>query len=484
MTVSNMNRSRLILPSWAGVVVAGAGLVSLLATYWDDAWHTDIGRDDATIPPHLWLYGSVAVAGLVVVWWWLRVLVATRSIVQVLRQAPLMVAAAGGAATLAAAPLDAMWHAQFGRDSVVWSPPHILVVFGSEAMILGVIAGTARSRQGVVEALLAALMLGGAVMMVIEYETDVPQFSAVYYLPILLLAGLMAGAVARAVVPLRAPVTAMVTVYVVFRLIAMGVLGLLDRSMPELPIAVLGLCVLDLPWRNNVLRYAAGAAAVSALAWLGSVAGLANRPVTLVAAVAVPALVVFGGALLGSGRRGGPVAAALVAAVVGGAGLVGGAGPARAHDPGQGETVLGVHVTGVSDGNGLLSITVEPTGSCSGLVPTRVVARRAGDTMTDALRADGDCKYAGAVRVPDDGRWFVYAEFQRGGEDAEVWLPLRADRAEAVTESRDLYRSAEATTSTKPVQIAAGVAVYAVGLALLGAGIVTALRRRAVVPVP
>jgi hypothetical protein len=31
------------------VVVAGAA--ALFATYWDDAWHTDLGRDDATIPP-------------------------------------------------------------------------------------------------------------------------------------------------------------------------------------------------------------------------------------------------------------------------------------------------------------------------------------------------------------------------------------------------------------------------------------------------
>jgi hypothetical protein len=35
------------------VVVAGSA--GLFATFWDDAWHTDLGRDQATIPPHLWL---------------------------------------------------------------------------------------------------------------------------------------------------------------------------------------------------------------------------------------------------------------------------------------------------------------------------------------------------------------------------------------------------------------------------------------------
>jgi hypothetical protein len=39
------------------VVVAGAA--ALFATYWDDAWHTDLGRDDATIPPHPLPCGSV-----------------------------------------------------------------------------------------------------------------------------------------------------------------------------------------------------------------------------------------------------------------------------------------------------------------------------------------------------------------------------------------------------------------------------------------
>jgi hypothetical protein len=47
------------------VVLAGAA--ALFATYWDDAWHTDLGRDSPTIPPHLLLYASVAVIGAVVV---------------------------------------------------------------------------------------------------------------------------------------------------------------------------------------------------------------------------------------------------------------------------------------------------------------------------------------------------------------------------------------------------------------------------------
>jgi hypothetical protein len=64
--------------SLLAVVVAGSA--GLFATYWDDAWHTDLGRDQATIPPHLLLYGSVAVIGEVVAAWGLAALRRTRSL--------------------------------------------------------------------------------------------------------------------------------------------------------------------------------------------------------------------------------------------------------------------------------------------------------------------------------------------------------------------------------------------------------------------
>lgn len=63
-------------PIGAWSVVAGA-VLGLFATYWDDGWHTIVGRDDALIPPHLLLYGSIAVVGVVLATWVVRVLVRT-----------------------------------------------------------------------------------------------------------------------------------------------------------------------------------------------------------------------------------------------------------------------------------------------------------------------------------------------------------------------------------------------------------------------
>jgi hypothetical protein len=50
-------------PAGLLALVVAAGSASLFATYWDDAWHTDLGRGGATIPPDLLLYGSMAIIG-------------------------------------------------------------------------------------------------------------------------------------------------------------------------------------------------------------------------------------------------------------------------------------------------------------------------------------------------------------------------------------------------------------------------------------
>lgn len=76
------------LPAGLLTVVVAAGAAGLFATYWDDAWHTDLGRDQATIPPHLLLYASMATIGAVVAAWGLGALRRGRSLAAVLRQRP------------------------------------------------------------------------------------------------------------------------------------------------------------------------------------------------------------------------------------------------------------------------------------------------------------------------------------------------------------------------------------------------------------
>ena len=136
------------------------------------------------------------------------------------------------------------------------------------------------------------LLFGNAIAVVFEYETDVPQFSETLYLPIFLATGLAVAWVARAAVPVRAPVTSMVLGYALVRLGIAAALAVLGRSGPDLPIAVLGFALVDLPLPRAVQRYAAGAAGASALGWAAAAAGLSSQSPDAVAVVALPTIVV------------------------------------------------------------------------------------------------------------------------------------------------------------------------------------------------
>ena len=58
-----MSMKSLSLPAGLGWLICGAGAAGIFATYWDESWHTDIGRDSFWTPAHLLLYGAMAVAG-------------------------------------------------------------------------------------------------------------------------------------------------------------------------------------------------------------------------------------------------------------------------------------------------------------------------------------------------------------------------------------------------------------------------------------
>ena len=136
-----------------------AKLVGAWGLGWDIQWHMTIGRDSFWIAPHLMIYGSV-VAGLALGWgvlayeWW-RGIPSTRGF---------RLAALGLVLVVLAAPIDDLWHRLFGLDVTLWSPPHLLALFGSAVSTLGCLAIAVevyplRSWAG-----RAALVLGGAIL--------------------------------------------------------------------------------------------------------------------------------------------------------------------------------------------------------------------------------------------------------------------------------------------------------------------------------
>lgn len=464
-----------VSPGVVGIVIA-AGFLSLFATYWDDAWHTDIGRDDALIPPHLLLYGAVAVIGTVVAGWGLLTLRRTRSVVAVLRQRPLLVSAAGGLVTLASAPADAAWHEAFGRDAVIWSPPHMLTVFGSLALLCGVLAGLRATAPKMIWWAGGALLLGSATMAVLEFETDVPQFSERLYLPVLLVAALYAVRLVRTLMPLRHAVTGAVFVYVVVRLSTTGVLLFTGHTAPDLPLGIIGLAAADLPWRRPLTSYAAGAAGISVTTLLAAVLGVASVSAEAVLLPALGAIAICAAMAARDADR--PAAAAGIAAMVPLVLPMAANDRAWAHDPGQGRVVGRVLMTVSTDGRGDTRLIAEFRDGCAGLDAGRVAARRAGRTVRGRLDGPpGGCRYTGRVRVEPSGLWFVYLETRTPSGRAEAWLPVDAAREGTVQDVKDLYLPAGRRPAGSG-QVVAGGALYLTGLAALALTLRPGVSRR------
>lgn len=460
---------RATVPVKLGWVVAPAGLLAVFATYWDEAWHTDVGRDTAWSTPHLLLYGSVAVVGIGVAVWGLRVLVAFRSIRRTITELPLLAASLGALGALVAAPIDAAWHEGYGRDSVLFSPPHMLVVLASTALVLGVLAGLPKP-AGALRATAGVLLLANAVAVVFEYEADVPQFTEVLYLPLLLLTGLAAVWVVSDAVPRRFPVTTVVAGYAMLRLAIAAGLMALGRSTPDLPIAVLGLAAYDLPFRRTSYRLIAATAATSALALGASASGVAS-PITVdVAVVAIPLVVLGVLAFLVHARRSG-IALLPVLFLASAAVSVLPVERASAHDPGQGEPVASSRMTAESDDAGQVTVTVRLGEKCDDLEPRSVVGRRAGQTISAPLDAVGQCTFQGAVALPEDGRWFVYSEFGYDGRAVEGWLPAEVGQSGRVQATRDLYLPAGEGVGINATQILLGGLIYALGIGLVAVGV-------------
>ena len=149
---------------------------------WDIQWHVTIGRDSFWIPPHLIMYASVVVV-LVVSFGVLaldtrralagRPPAGTIRVFGITGSRGFHLAAWGMALVILAAPIDDLWHRLFGLDVTLWSPPHLLGLFGAMVNTLGcLIIATevypARSRGRVAALVAGGALLYGGVRLVLE----------------------------------------------------------------------------------------------------------------------------------------------------------------------------------------------------------------------------------------------------------------------------------------------------------------------------
>jgi hypothetical protein len=169
------------IPALLLTIAAAGGFLSIAGGYWDIAWHAGRGRESFWQPPHLLIYGGILstmlAVGAGVAWDKARRRLDPRLAGERLRGSPaLLVALIALAVQLGSAPVDEFWHATFGLDVSVWSPPHLLLIFGGMLSNLA-LAGAEPDevRQGRPTAwwrmiLLTAAGLGVACTFLAEFE--------------------------------------------------------------------------------------------------------------------------------------------------------------------------------------------------------------------------------------------------------------------------------------------------------------------------
>jgi len=453
----------------AGFIFAGA-IAALAGGYWDDAWHTERGRDDFFIAPHIAIYAGIAVAGGALALWSLLA-VRAAGVEAVWRHKPLGLALLAVAVTLGSGPIDNVWHVAFGRDAVIWSPPHMLGIAGTFALGAAVLAELADREERWARVLATAaggLLVAAAGFATVEYDTDVPQFDAVWYLPVLGFSAAIALSLVRLAQPANGAASVAALVHLVFVAAVSGFLLLLDFPAPALPLLVFPALVLDLAGRRGwpapltsaayaVALFAAYVPARNALGdgvQLDAMDVLVGVPLTWLLATAVFALA--------AGRTpqpfATPVAAVTLALLLPAAAL--------AHDPGQGDEagVLGLRVAA---GDKRIDLTgTIPQRRCEATTARRIVARRGGREVAAPLAKRG-CSLRGTVTVPERGRWFVYAELRRAGRPVESWLPVDAGRGRQTATDSSRYAYIPPERSSSALKLIAGGILYALMLALL-----------------
>ncbi len=237
-------RPALPFPPWATALGVAGALAGAFGAYWDVAWHVDRGRETFWSPPHLVIYGgmlSVSAALLTAV-----ALAGEGAARVALRHRGLRFTLVAAALTLASAPFDEAWHALFGLDVSIWSPPHLVLLFGSAFSMLGLALmhgdGVPRPAQRAGVVMLAAATLLIFAVFVLEFEfTALDRWHVMmarprglYLVCATTLVTLVLASAARAGGPGAA--TAAAAVAWLLRLaVSLVVLPALGRSAPLLP---------------------------------------------------------------------------------------------------------------------------------------------------------------------------------------------------------------------------------------------------------
>jgi hypothetical protein len=182
-------------PAWCSVLAVTS---AMFGVHWDISWHRSIGRDAFFTAPHLAIYLSGVLGGIVAA----SLILGTtfgaeerrRSSVRVFGfRGPLgaFVMAWGGIAMLTSAPFDNWWHNAYGLDVRIISPPHALlslgilaVEFGALLLVLGYMnrsVGPMRRMLGALFLYIGAMMMMAVLVFLLERSDRTHMHSGSFY---------------------------------------------------------------------------------------------------------------------------------------------------------------------------------------------------------------------------------------------------------------------------------------------------------------
>ena len=270
----------------AAYIGASLLLLGAISTYWDIATHIDVGRERFLTPAHIGIYSAVLVSAIAIALSGLAdhfragdsFFGALRHPFRSLRPG-IGVAGAGMLTTLIAAPLDNAWHEIYGIDVTIWSPPHLLAIFGIAAASLGLaalVAPAVTRRENVFYPVQLAAFLTALLITTGEFEFNAPQYRIAYH-PIIL--GAASALVFTAAAGRRWRATKVALWFEAVRMASLLFLLGVDRSLAFVPFLVPAAMVADLiataKRRGPVMGVAvAGVAVASNWVVLELVAGL------------------------------------------------------------------------------------------------------------------------------------------------------------------------------------------------------------------
>jgi hypothetical protein len=128
---------------WFGVLAVTSASIG---GAWDVSWHRSIGRDSFLTPAHMAIYACGVIAAVICGYLILATTFGKSASLKAVSvnvlgfRAPLgaFIAAWGGIAMLVSAPFDNWWHAAYGLDVKIVSPPHTLLILGIRGVAVGI----------------------------------------------------------------------------------------------------------------------------------------------------------------------------------------------------------------------------------------------------------------------------------------------------------------------------------------------------------